>query len=121
MRIRTTREVNHAEKGRRAGRRPMIALNAMLLLLGATAIAASPGGDQAPGSTSDGDCLSVSVYYWLLDEDKEKQYVLGPEHCVVGTGWEEAHSRRVEAGDDLLVDSAIGVFVGVPLPAPTAS
>lgn len=99
----------------------MTALNAMLLLLGASAIAASPAGDPASSPQSDNsDCLAVTVYYWLLDANEEKQYVLGPDRCVSPTtpwGHETAvGSERSFAG----VDSGYGVIVKLPHPPPPA-
>lgn len=102
------------------GRRKKLALNASLLLIGLSTIAASSADDPDPTDLSgeNSECLEVTVYYWVLDENGEKQYVLGPNRCIVSTPWGEAQRHGYEAGDTLLIDSAAGFEVGVPLPSP---
>lgn len=120
MSTRVTRRA-HEEQGRRGLRRPMLALNTILLLLGASALAASPPGDPVPAPQSESsDCIAVTVYFWVLDEDENKQYVLGPDRCVGPTtpwGHETAAgSERAFTG----VDSGYGVIVKLPHPPPPA-
>lgn len=96
----------------------MIALNAMLLLLGAFALAASPssGPVQAPQSdVEEGECFKIQVYYWIDDEDEEPQNVINQCPPVDGDGYLTAvvaHQPVPVEG----VDSGVGVVVLVPMP-----
>lgn len=99
------------------GRRPKLVLNAGLLLMALSTIAATAEDDALPTSfsESESDCLEVTLYYWVLDENEEKQYVLGPDRCVVSTPWEERSNHGFSHSSEQL-DSGAGFLVRVPRP-----
>lgn len=97
------------------GRKSRLALNAGLILAGLSAIAATPTDDVSPNGQSEGDCVEVTVYYWALDQNGQKQYLLGPDHCALGTPWEERNRNGLEYSNDA-VDSGVGFEIGVPRP-----
>lgn len=74
----------------------------------------SPEPEQDTPSTESGACVEVSVYYWLLGGPDT--YVIGPDHCVLGTPW--SGGRTIAA--DVPVD-AVGTGAGVKIFLPEPS
>lgn len=77
----------------------------------------APDPEQGSPSREAGDCVEVSVYYWLLGGPKT--YVIGPDHCVLGTPWPEQRRLALEVPVGP-IDSGVGAEVGLPGPAETS-
>lgn len=67
---------------------------------------------EAPSAT-EGQCLEVTLYYWTPGGPDE--YVIGPDHCVLGTPWpaEQTFSDEVPVAE---LDSGVGYRIQIPLP-----
>lgn len=74
----------------------------------------SPEPEQDTPSTESGACVEVSVYYWLLGGPDT--YVIGPDHCALGTPWPEGASVDVET-PPIGLETGVGFGVSVPEPA----
>lgn len=103
-------------------RQSKVALNAVLLAFGLSAIAAASG-DSTPSDTSQGDCAAVTVYYQVIDD--EKHYVLGPDRCVThNTPWQQQTAIQ---GEEFVEEEnsgygvGYGVIVKLPHPPPPES
>lgn len=87
-----------------------LALALAPLLLGMGTGAAAPA--EVPSAT-EGQCLEVTLYYWTAGGPDE--YVIGPDHCVLGTPWpaEQTFSDEISVAE---LDSGVGYRIQVPLP-----